>query len=146
MDYARNKSVNRYEILEKFEAGIELLGYEVKSIKNGKVSITTGYIKPQKSGLFLIGITIPPYQVKNTPQDYNSERSRRLLLTKKEIKKIIGKLNEKGLTLIPVRLYNKNTKIKAEIALVRGLKKYDVREKLKRKEFERIKQRTLKSI
>ena len=144
MDYANNRSANQYGIIEKFEAGIELFGYEVKSIKAGRANISTGYVKPRNNSLFLINAAIPPYQTKNTPQNYNPERSRRLLLTKSEIKKILGKLNEKGLTVIPIRFYNKNTKIKVEIGIARGLKKYDVREKIKRKEFERIKQRTLK--
>lgn len=133
-----------YEILDKFVAGIELKGFEVKAIKTGRGNLTGSYISNIGEELFLINFQIPPYQPKNTPKDYNERRARKLLLQKKQIKFLIGKLKEKGLTVVPLKIFVKKGLIKVEIALAKGLKKYEKREKIKKREFERERDRTLK--
>ncbi|GBD34555.1 SsrA-binding protein [bacterium HR35] len=141
----QNKDAFRnYEILEKFEAGIELYGFEVKSIFSGKGSLQGSYVSKKGNELFLINFYLPPYQEKNTPPFYNPLRPRRLLLKRKEINYLLSKLKNKGLTIIPLKIYNKNRLIKVEIALVRGLKKFEIREKIKKREFQREKERILK--
>lgn len=139
------KAYFNYEILEKFEAGIALIGQEVKSIKNGRISLQGSYVVIDKnSEVFLIGTNIPPYQPKNTPKDYNPERSRKLLLRKKEIQYLIGKSQQKGLTMIPLKVYTKNGKIKLEFGIGKGKKKFDKRETIKKRESEREMERMLK--
>ncbi len=136
--YAHNKKATfDYEILEKFEAGIELKGHEVKAIKAGKVSLTGAYVKEFGNELFLLGALVSPYQPSNVPKDYKEQRDRKLLLTKKELNYLIGKLNEKGLTIVPIKLYNKGGKVKLEIGVARGKKKYDKRETIKKRDVER---------
>ncbi|MCD6177802.1 SsrA-binding protein SmpB [bacterium] len=138
-----------YEILEKFEAGISLIGQEVKSIKLGRINLKGAYVvvkystKTQKPEVFLIGAHIPPYQPKNTPSDYDPQRSRKLLLRRKEIDYLIGKSKQRGLTMIPLRVYTKKGKIKLEFGLAKGKKKKDKREILKKREIEREIKRTL---
>jgi len=145
------KAKFEYEILEKFEAGLVLLGQEVKSIKTGRISIKGSYVVLRQSAkgvlpeVYLVGANIPPYQPKNTPKDYEPERSRKLLLTKSEIKHLIGKTKEKGLTLIPLRVYTKRGKIKLEFGIAKGRKKADKRELIKKREAERELKRELKS-
>ncbi len=146
------KAYFNYEILDKFEAGMVLTGQEVKSIKTGRISLKGSYVvlRPTPSGsgseeIYLIGANIPPYQPKNAPPDYNPERSRKLLLNKEEIKKLIGKTKEKGLTLIPLKAYTKNAKIKLEFGIARGKKKVDKKELIKKREIDREIQRELKS-
>jgi SsrA-binding protein len=138
------KAYFNYQILEKFEAGISLIGQEVKSIKLGKVNLGGSYVVLKGKELYLIGANVPPYQPKNAPSDYNPERSRKLLLNKSEIKSLIGKAKQKGLTLIPLKLYTKNGKIKLEFAVVKGKKEIDKREQIKKREFNRQKERLLK--
>lgn len=133
-----------YEILEKFEAGIVLSGAEVKSIRNGRMNLTGSYIGFHDGELYLIGSFIAPYQPKNQPADYDPTRSRKLLLHKKEIMSWLGKLKQKGLTLIPLKVYNKGSKIKLEFAEARGKKKYDKRESIAKKESARKIERELK--
>lgn len=135
-----------YEILETFEAGIELKGFEVKALIAGKGSLKGAYISNAGGELFLVKMHVPVYQEKNAPRDYHPERPRKLLLKKKEINYLIGKLKQKGLTLIPLSIYLKKRLIKVEIALARGLKKYEKREKIKKREFEREKKRAFKGI
>ena len=134
----------KYQILEKFEAGISLIGQEVKSIKSGRISLAGSYVILKNSEVFLVGANIPPYQPKNLPPDYNPERSRKLLLRKSEIKYLIGKVRQKGLTLIPLRVYTKRGKIKLEFGIAKGLKKVDKRELIKKREIERELKRELK--
>ena len=144
-NYAENrKAYFNYEILEKYEAGIELLGTEVKSVRNGRMSLEGAFVIVRGGEVYLINSNIPPYQVKNSPKDYDETRTRRLLLHKNEIDELTGKSQQKGLTLVPLRLYNKSGKIKLEFALVRGKKKYDKREKLRKEEAGRKIQRALK--
>jgi len=131
------KAYFNYQILEKFNAGIVLQGQEVKSIKTRGVNLAGSYVVMRQNEVFWIGAKIPPYQPKNAPPDYDPERSRKLLLEKKEIKRLIGKTKEKGLTLIPLRLYTKNTKIKLEFALAKGKKKFEKKELLKKRAVEK---------
>jgi len=143
---AKNKKAYfNYEILDKFEAGISLLGLEVKSIRMGHISLTGSYVVLNRNNeVFLIGATISPYQPQNTPLDYNPQRSRKLLLKKSEIKYLIGKSKERGLTIIPLSVYTMGRKIKVEIGIARGKRKFDKREKIKERDFRRRKQELLK--
>lgn len=143
VNIVNKKAFANYQILEKFVAGIELKGYEVKSLFEGKGSLDGSYVSKRKNELYLINFYIPPYQEKNV-KDYNPLKERRLLLRKKEILYLINQLQKPGLTIIPLRVFNKNRLIKVEIALAKGLKKYEKREKIKKKEFERQKQRWIK--
>lgn len=133
-----------YEILEKYEAGLELRGYEVKSLKLKRGNIAGARIIIRGGEAFVIGMNIPPYQPKNTPKDYERERTRKLLLHKKEISHLAGKAEERGLTLIPTKVYTTHGRIKIEIAVVRGKKKFEKREKIKKRDIEREIGRTLK--
>lgn len=136
--YAENKKARfNYEILEKYEAGIELLGVEVKSVRGGQMSLEGAFVIIRGGEAFLINASIPPYQVKNSPKDYDPLRNKKLLLTKKEIAELSGSEKNKSLTIIPISVYNKGRKIKAEIALVKGKKKFDKRETLKKRNVER---------
>lgn len=144
--FAENKKAYfNYEILEKFEAGISLIGQEVKSIKNGRMSLKGAYVVIDKNGeVFLIGANVPPYQPKNAPADYRPDRSRKLLLRKREIDYLVGKSHQKGLTLIPLRVYNNKGKIKLEFGIGRGKKEFDKRELIKERDTKREIERTLK--
>ena len=137
--YLYNKKVKfNYEILETLSAGIKLWGFEVKALKTKKGgSLEGSHIILRKGEAFLVGAHIPPYQSENTPKDYESRRPRKLLLTKKEIKKIIGNEATKGLTIVPISMYNKHGKIKVDIAIVRGKKKHDKRETIKKRDVMR---------
>lgn len=144
-DYAFNKkALYDYEILEKLEAGLVLAGHEVKSIRAGRLSLTGAYVVLRGQETYLLNASIPPYQVKNTPADYEPDRSRKLLLHKHEISSLIGKTKQKGLTLMPIRVYNKSGRIKLEFGLARGKKAYDKREKIKERDFKREKDRLLR--
>ncbi len=138
------KAYFRYQILEKFEAGISLIGQEVKSIKSGRINLAGSYVVLKGEEVFLVGAKIPAYQPKNAPPDYNPERSRKLLLTKSEIKFLVGKAKEKGLTLIPLKVYTKRGKIKLEFGIAKGRKKADKREVIKKRETEREIRRALR--
>ncbi|MCD5396373.1 MAG: SsrA-binding protein SmpB [Candidatus Pacebacteria bacterium] len=142
---AENKKVGfDYQILERFEGGLVLTGQEVKSIRTGKVSLKGAFVVFKGEEPYLINATIPPYQPKNAPKDYDPERTRKVLLKKKEIKYLLGKSKEKGLTLIPLMLYDRSGKIKVEIVLAKGKKKEDKREEIKKREVEREIRRFLK--
>ena len=144
--FAENKKAYfDYQILEKLEAGIALQGQEVKSIKTRGVNLAGSYVIVKNEELFWVGAKIPPYQPKNAPQDYDPERSRKLLLKRREIKSLIGKSKEKGLTFIPLRVYTKNTKIKLEFGTAKGKKQTDKRESIKRREIQRNIEKELKS-
>jgi SsrA-binding protein len=141
----QNRDIYRsYEILERFTAGIELKGFEVKAIFSGKGSLKGSYVSYKGKELFLKNFYLPPYQEKNTPKDYNPLRDRKLLLHRKEINYLLNKIKQPGLTIVPLKIYNQNRLIKVEIALVKGLKKYEKREKIKKREFQRQKERALK--
>ena len=121
-----------YEILEKYTAGVELFGFEVKSLQNSQGSLDGAHIAVRGDEAFVIGMQIPPYQVGNTPPDYDERRARRLLLNKREILDLKKHEQTKGLTIVPISVYNTGRKIKLELALVKGKKKYDKRESLKK--------------
>jgi SsrA-binding protein len=141
----QNRDIYRsYEILERFTAGIELYGFEVKAIFSGKGSLKGSYVSYKGKELFLKNFYLPPYQDKNAPKDYNPLRDRKLLLHRKEINYLLNKIKQPGLTIVPLKIYNQNRLIKVEIALVKGLKKYEKREKIKKREFQRQKERALK--
>src|SRR3989338_721423 len=136
--YAENRKARfNYEILEKYEAGIELLGVEVKSVRGGQMSLEGAFVIIRGGEAYLINANIPPYQAKNAPKDYDPLRNRKLLLTKKEISELRGSEKNKSLTIVPISVYNKNRKIKLEIALVKGKKKFDKRETLKKRDTDR---------
>jgi len=134
-----------YEILEKFEAGIELLGQEVKSIKNGRINLSGSYVIIQNNQAWLLNSDIPLYQPKNMVAAYNPKRTRRLLLHKSEIASLIGKTKEKGLTLLPLKVYIKEQKIKLEIGLGKSKKKADKRETIRKRDVEKEIRRTKSS-
>lgn len=134
-----------YEIEEKLEAGIELLGTEVKSVRAGLGSLLGARVMPRGGEAYLVGATIPPHQIANAPKDYEPDRNRRLLLTKKQIAMLTGIEKEKGLTIVPISVYNKGKKLKIEIGIARGKKKFDKRETIKKRESDRDIRRTMKN-
>ncbi len=135
--YSVNKKATfDYEILETFVAGIELLGHEAKSVKMGRFDLSGSHAVIRGNEAYLVGSTIHPFQVKNAPDNYDPMRTRRLLLTRKEINHLLGKLNE-GLTIVPLKSYNKRGFVKIELGLGRGKKKADKRETIKKREVER---------
>ncbi len=144
--FAENRKARfDYEILETFEAGLVLSGPEVKSIKNGRMNLAGCFISVHAGELYLIGASIAPYQPKNQPADYDPFRSRKLLLRKKEIMSLAGKIKQKGLTLVPLRVYNKGRRVKLEFAIVRGKKQYDKRAVISKRESARNIERELKN-
>lgn len=141
-----NKTAPRnYEIKETFTAGIELKGYEVKSLRKKQGSLKGAHVTVRGGEAFLLNTHIPAYQPQNTPKGYDPNRKRRLLLTKKEIEKLAHVENQGGLTVVPLGLYNINGLIKVKVAIARGKKKHDKREDIKRRDVERDIQRTLKN-
>jgi SsrA-binding protein len=148
--YAENRRAHfDYQILETYEAGIELKGFEVKAIKSGRVSIASSFALPRAGSrgveLFLLNADIPPYQPANTPGDYDPKRSRRLLLKAHEIKTLLGKTKAEGLTLIPLKMYNKRGLVKVLLGLGRPKKKGDKREAIRKRETKREIERTLRN-
>ncbi len=134
-NYAENRKARfDYEILEKYECGIELIGTEVKSVRGGRVSLEGAFVIVRGGEAFLINANIPPYQPANAPKDYDPLHNRKLLLTKKEINELTSSDKNKSLTIVPISVYNKGRKIKIEIALVKGKKKFDKRETIKKRE------------
>ena len=137
------RATHDYEILHKWEAGIQLKGSEVKSVKQGKVSIKDSFARMEDGELYLYHLTISPYQPAS-PFSPPPERKRKLLLRKEELKRIAGKLSAGGLVIIPLRIYIKGGWVKVEIALARPLRKYEKKERIKKRELEREISRTLK--
>lgn len=123
-----------YEILEEFEAGIQLFGNEVKALREKLGKLDGSHITVRGGEAYLMNAEIPPYQPKNTAKDYDARRNRRLLLTRKELDILAAKEAEKGLAIIPISLYHKGRTIKVRIAVARGKKKADKRESLKKRE------------
>lgn len=134
----------QYEILETFEAGIQLVGTEVKSIRAGKVNLRDGYVLIRNSEAWLLNVHISPYR--DSAQFFNHEpkRDRKLLLHRKEIRGLIGKLEQQGLTLIPLKMYLKGSLVKLSLGLGRGKKLHDKRETIKRRQDAREMARVLK--
>jgi SsrA-binding protein len=139
------KAYFNYEITEKFTAGIELFGFEVKSIRDKKGQIEGSYITVRGGEAFLIGANIPAYQPKNTPLDFNPLRNRKILLTKKELKQLAEVEGKKGLTIVAIAVYNAGHKLKLEIGIAQGKKSFDKRETIKKRETDREIRRTLKN-
>ena len=136
--YIDNRKAHfNYEIKETFEAGIELLGFEVKAIKTGMGNLAGAFGVVRGGEVFVVGMHITPYQPNNTPKDYEPDRSRRLLLNKKEIKILADADKAKGLTLIPMAMYSKGRRIKVEIAICKGKKTHDKRQSIKKRDVER---------
>ena len=134
-----------YEILEKFEAGLALLGHEVKSIKTGHVSLKESFVTIHGEELYLTNAHIPPYKQAGDLKNYDPYRSRKLLLKKSEIKRLIGKSRTLGLTLVPIRVYTKKRLLKLEFGLGKGKRKIDKRDKIQKRETDRRIQRAFRN-
>jgi SsrA-binding protein len=146
MALIQNKKVTlNYEIREKFEAGIELFGFEVKALRNKQGSLEGAHVTVRGGEAYLMGAHIPPYQTANAPESYDTQRARRLLLTTKELGHLAGFEKQKGLTIVPLSLYNRGRFLKLSIGVARGKKKFDKRETLKKRTAKREIERTLKT-
>lgn len=132
-----------YHILDRFEAGIQLTGQEIKAVREHHASIEESYVRPQDGEVFWIGAHIRPYSLSDT-WEYNPTRARKLLLHKHEIDKIRGMVETKGLTVVPLQLYIKNGKAKLEIALARGKDAPDKRDSIREREGQREAARAMK--
>lgn len=130
------KAYHDYHILDTFEAGMVLTGSEIKSIRAGQISLRDGYATIQDDEIWLMNVHIAPYHQANR-ENHEPRRTRKLLLHRREINRLIGKLREKGLTLIPLKVYLKNNRAKVELGLAVGKKQYDKRAALKEKESRR---------
>lgn len=133
-----------YEILQRYHAGIVLFGFEAKAVLYKKANLAGSFVIIRGGEAFWINATIAPYQPKNTPAGYDKTRPRKLLLNKREIAELAGKTAQKGLTLIPISLYNEGRKIKLEFGLARSKKKFEKREDIKEREFKREKAKFMK--
>jgi SsrA-binding protein len=138
------KAAFDYFFEERFEAGIVLEGWEVKAARNGKARIAEGYVVIREGELFLIGCHIDPLKTASTHVKPESARTKKLLMHKDEIRRLIGKVEQKGHTLVPIQLYWKAGKVKVEIALARGKATHDKRETIKEREGKREVERALK--
>lgn len=137
------KASHSYHLFEKFEAGIILVGSEVKSLRDGKANLKDGYCLVKGGEVYLDNVHISEYKMANI-QNHNPTRRRKLLLKASEINKLLGKTKERGLTIVPTRLYFKGGRAKIEIALAKAKKKYDKREALQKKQVSREMERHLK--
>ena len=136
--YSENKkALFNYEVLERFEAGLVLFGQEVKSIKTGHINLSGSYVTFNRNEPFLVGVKVPPYQPNNAGADFGEERQRKILLNKKEIDYLMGKTKVKGFSLIPLKIYEKSGRIKLEFGLAKGKRKYDKKEKIKKRDVDR---------
>lgn len=141
---ANKKATLRFEVLETFQAGLELYGYEVKSIRAKLGSLDGSRVIVRGGEAFIVGMTIPPFQAANTPKTYDPERPRKLLLKRSEIVELLEAEAKKGLTLVPLEMYNAGRYLKARIAIVRGKGKADKREDLKRLEAKKEADRAMR--
>lgn len=144
----RDVAVNRrafhdYEIMDRVEAGISLVGSEIKSAREGKVNIQEAYVRPEKGEMWLQGAHIAPYEAASY-LGHDPRRSRRLLLHKSQIRELAREVEQKGLTLIPLRVYLKDGRAKVEVAVGRGRKQYDKREAIARRDAQREVERALR--
>ena len=130
------KAFHDYHLLESFEAGVVLLGTEVKAIREGRVNLRDSFARIQDGEVFLYNVNISPYSHRGYA-DHEPLRRRKLLLHRNEIRKLIGKTVEKGMTLVPVRMYFKNGKVKISVSLAKGKKDYDKRETIKKRDTDR---------
>lgn len=139
------KATHEYFIEERFEAGIQLEGWEVKSLRAGRAQLDQGYVLLRNMEVFLFGAQITPLPTVSTHFEPDPQRTRKLLLNHKEIKKLVGSVERKGYTLVPLSLYWKNNRVKLSIGLAKGKKQHDKRESLKERDWERQKQRLFKN-
>lgn len=128
------KATLNYEILDNYEGGLELQGFEVKAIRLGRIKFDGSYIIIQNDEVFLKNAEVSPYQPNNIPKDFEPNRLIKILISKKEILKLKHKTEKEGLTLIPLSIFNKNKKLKIDFALAKGKKKHDKRQDIKRRE------------
>jgi SsrA-binding protein len=143
-DVATNRQASyRYHLLEKWEAGLVLQGTEVKALREGKAAIKDGYASVRDGEVWLHNVHIPPYGPA-ARENHDPERSRKLLMHAREIERLIGKTREKGLTLVPTRLYFSNGRAKVEIALARGKDVGDKRQSIKEREMKREMERAIR--
>ena len=138
------KAYHDYHILDEWEAGIVLLGTEVKSIREGRVNLRDSYARIEKGELWLCNVNVSAYSHRGYA-DHEPMRQRKLLLRREEIRKLIGKTTEKGMTLVPLRLYFKNGRVKVAVGLAKGKKDYDKRETIKGREVDRATRAAIRS-
>ncbi len=138
------KAFHDFHILETFEAGVALLGTEVKAIREGRVNLRDSFARVEDGEVFLYNVNISPYSHRGYA-DHEPLRRRKLLLHRDEIRKLIGKTVERGMTLVPLRVYFKNGRVKVAISLAKGKKEYDKRETIKRREADRETRAAMKS-
>ena len=138
------KAYHDYHLLETFEAGVALLGTEVKAIREGRANLRDSFARVDNGEVYLYNVNISPYSHRGYV-DHEPLRPRKLLLHRNEIRKLIGKTVEKGMTLVPVRMYFKNGRVKVAISLAKGKKEYDKRETIKRRESDRETRAAMKS-
>lgn len=134
-----------YQLLDRYEAGLVLLGHEVKSAKTGHISLKGSFVTAKGDELYLTNASIPAYKLAGELKNYEPTRPRKLLLKKSEIKSLTGKIRTQPLTLVPIRVYTRKRLIKLEFAIARGKKKFDKRESIKKKEAKRRAQRAMKN-
>jgi SsrA-binding protein len=145
-DVASNRQASyRYNLLERFECGIVLVGTEVKSLREGKAQLKDAYAAIRDGEVWLIGVYIPPYGPA-ARDNHDPERPRKLLLHRREIERLESRVNERGLTLIPTRMYFAGSRAKVEIALAKGKDVYDKRQSIRRREMARDVQRELREV
>ncbi len=128
------KATLNYEVLDKYEGGLELLGHEVKSIRAGKIKLDGSYVINHGDELYLKNAEVSPFQANNVPKGFDGQRVIKILVRKSEIRKLTQKVDKEGLTLIPLSIFAKGTKLKLDFALARGKKKSDKRQDIKRRE------------
>lgn len=138
------KALFNYHIEERFEAGMVLHGWEVKALREGKVQLTDGYVVIREGELFVIGCQINPLRTASTHVSTDAVRTKKLLLHKEQIQRLVGKVEQKGFTLVPLNLHWKNGKVKCEIALAKGKAEHDKRDTIKDREGKREVERALK--
>jgi SsrA-binding protein len=138
------KAFHDYHIVETFEAGVALQGTEVKSIREGRVNLRDSYARVENGEVFVYNVHVSAYSHRGYA-DHEPTRRRKLLLHKQEIRKLIGKTVERGMTLVPTRMYFKNGRVKVEVSLAKGKKEYDKRETIKRREADRETRAAIKS-
>ena len=135
------KAHHDYQILETHEPGLVLNGHELKAIRQGKLKLAGSFVSFRGDELFLLGATIPPYQPKNAPLNYDPNRARKLLLKKEELRSLYGRVKQEGLTFVPLKVYTSNAKLKLAFGIARGKKKGDKRELLRKREVQRAMER-----
>lgn len=140
---SNRKARHDYELLETLKAGVELFGYEVKSLRDGRGSLDGAHVIIRGGEAFLVGAHIPAFQSANAPKNYDPMRTRKLLLTSKEITRLA--VSERGLTIVPISLYTMGRFIKVECAIAKGKKKHDKRETLKKRDDTREMERAMRA-